>query len=176
MGDAWSPQFESQGGGHSVIVARSDKAMKVLTEMEIEQKVTLEPIEVAKALAMHGHMLDFKKRGTFIRLDVQQKLGQPIPEFGYRPASIALGRRLVEIVITGSFMVGRLSISRWIVSKIPIGIVRPAFNWLRQTWKGLSKPTKRKGLAEVEFVRNEQGDRWAEITQFAQAEEMASQE
>ena len=49
VGDAWSPKFESQGGGHSVIVPRSDKAMKVLTEMEIEQKVTLEPIEVAQA-------------------------------------------------------------------------------------------------------------------------------
>jgi coenzyme F420 hydrogenase subunit beta len=176
VGDAWSPQFEAQGGGHSVIVARSDFAVKVLTEMEKMQKVTLDPIEVPKALAMHGHMLDFKKRGTFIRLDVQKKLGQPIPEFGYRPASIDLSRRLVEIVITGSFMIGRLPISRWLVSKIPIGIVGPTFNWLRQTWKGLSKPTKRKGLAEVKFKRIAQSDRWQEITQFANQSATLSKE
>ncbi len=167
VGDAWSPKFESQGGGHSVVVARSEFAMKVLEEMKASEKVVLDSLDVPQALAMHGHMLDFKKRGAFIRLDVQKALGQPIPEFGYRPASIALSRRLVEVVITGSFMIGRLPISRWIVSKLPIGIVGPSFNWLRKTWKGLSKPTKRKGLAEVKFKRIEQGDRWQEIRQFA---------
>lgn len=162
VGDAWSPAFEQAGGGHSVIVARSELAEKILAQMQMADELTLEPIALPDALAMHGHMLDFKKRGTFIRLAVQRFLMQPIPDFGYRPARIPLGRWLVEAVISGSFAVGRNPIARWTVSKLPIELVGPAFNSLRKTWKGLSKPTKRKGLAEVEFVETKT-ERWQEV-------------
>jgi coenzyme F420 hydrogenase subunit beta len=163
VGDAWSPQFESQGGGHSVVVARSPYAAKILAEMEQQGALTLNSIRVNEALAMHGHMLDFKKRGSFIRLDVQSQFGQPVPAFGYRPTFIPLSRRLVEVVISGSFLIGRMHVSRWIIEKLPIGIVGPTFNWLRKTWKRLSKPTKRKGLGETRFKLIDQSDRWQEI-------------
>lgn len=167
VGDAWSPRFEAAGGGHSVIVARSDRAEQVLAEMHQAGELTLEPVPLDQALAMHGHMLDFKKRGTFIRLAVQHRLGQPVPEFGYRPARVPLSRWLVEGVISGSFWVGRWRWARWLVSKLPIEVVGPTFNWLRLTWKGISKPTKRKGLAEVRFVLTGSEPRWNEIRAIA---------
>lgn len=163
VGDAWSPQFEQAGGGHSVIVARSEFAEKVLFAMQQSGKLTLEPIPVNQALGMHGHMLDFKKRGSFIRLAVQQRQGIPVPDFGYRPEEIPLSRWLVEVVISGSFLIGRQAWARWLVSKLPMELVGPTFNFLRKTWKGLSKPTKRKGLAEVRFVEEGGSDRWQEI-------------
>ncbi|MEI2578514.1 hypothetical protein [Scytonema sp. PRP1] len=131
--------------------------------MQHSGELTLEPIPVNQALGMHGHMLDFKKRGSFIRLAVQQRQGIPVPDFGYRPEKIPLSRWLVEAVISGSFLIGRQAWARWLVSKLPMELVGPTFNFLRKTWKGLSKPTKRKGLAEVRFVGAGRGDRWQEI-------------
>lgn len=163
VGDAWSPSFETAGGGHSVILARSELAEKVLADLKEAGELSLEPISIEQALAMHGHMLDFKKRGTFIRLAVQQWQRKPVPEFGYRPAKIPPGRWLVEVVISGSFAIAGQPWARWLVSKMPIGVVGPAFNWLRKTWKSLSKPTKRKGLAETRFVFTPPSDRWQEI-------------
>ena len=163
VGDAWSPKFEASGGGHSVIVARSQLAATILSEMQAGDELTLTPVDVNQALAMHGHMLDFKKRGTYIRLEWQQRQGKPIPEFGYRPETIPSSRRWVEVVISGSFAIGRNPLARWLIARLPLGLVGPAFNTLRKTWKGLSKPTKRKGLGEAQFVLTGEGDRWQEI-------------
>ena len=163
VGDAWSPQFEAAGGGHSVIVARTEQAKDLLQEMSDSQVLTLETIPLDRALAMHGHMLDFKKRGTFIRLQWQKKQGKPIPQFGYKPESIPMMRQWVEVVISGSFAIGRLSIARWFVTQLPLALVGPAFNGLRKTWKSLSKPTKRKGLGKTNFIVTGESERWREI-------------
>lgn len=163
VGDAWSPQFEQSGGGHSVVVARTAQAEAILAEMHQAGALTLEAVPVPQALSMHGHMLDFKKRGSFIRLAVQQRQGMPVPEFGYRPATIPASRWWVEGVISGSFWIGRQGWARWLVSKLPMGMVGPAFNFLRKTWKGLSKPTKRKGLGETHFVETGGDRRWLEV-------------
>ena len=40
VGDAWSPNFEAQGGGHSVITTRSDAMERVVQEMERAGKLT----------------------------------------------------------------------------------------------------------------------------------------
>jgi len=163
VGDAWSPQFEAAGGGHSMIVARTRQAKDLLQEMKDSQVLTLEGISLDQALGMHGHMLDFKKRGTFIRLQWQQKQGKPIPEFGYQPASIPPMRQFVEVIISGSFAIGKLPLARWLITKLPLSLVGPAFNFLRQSWKSLSKPTKRKGLSETQFVVTGKKDRFSEI-------------
>lgn len=155
VGDAWSPQLEAAGGGHSVVVVRSQLAREIIAQMQSSGQLTLEPLAVESALAMHGHMLDFKKRGSFIRLEWQQRQGKPIPEFGYRPQTLSPQRRRVEWVISGSFAIGRQPWARWLISKLPLAIVGPLFNRLRQSWKSLSKPTKRQGLAATPFVRTQ---------------------
>lgn len=164
VGDAWSPAFEKMGGGHSIIVARSEKARAVLTEMRSAHLVELSPIALDQALAMHGHMLDFKKRGSFLRMEAQRRRRIPIPEYGYHPAQIAPERKLVEYVIRTVFAIGRQPWARWTVTKIPLGIIGPLFNWLRQGWKSASKPAKRKGLGEARFVVEPNPQRWQEIT------------
>jgi coenzyme F420 hydrogenase subunit beta len=166
VGDAWSPQFEAAGGGHSVVVARSERAERVLAVMQAAGELELELIPVREALAMHGHMLDFKKRGSFIRLAVQRFWGRSVPEFGYRPADLPFGRWLVEGVISGSFAIGRQAWARWLVSKLPLVVVGSVFNALRKGWKGVSKPTKRRGLAEARFVETGDRDRWQEVCGF----------
>ena len=164
VGDAWSPRFESQGGGHSVIIARNAEAQAVLDELRDKGELVLENVGVNEALAMHGHMLDFKKRGTFLRLDAQRKKGLPIPDFGYAPETIPASRRRVEAVIGLFFAVGRRGWARWLVEKMPLALVGPAFNLLRKSWKGMSKPAKRRGLGETTFTTWRNPERWREIT------------
>ena len=164
VGDAWSPELETAGGGHSVVVARTGRAVELLEEMDRQGLLALEPVAFERAAAMHGHMIDFKKRGSFLRLEKQARRGLPIPDFGYRPAGIPRDRRLAERVINRSFAIGRQRWARWMVGQLPIGLVGPAFDVLRKRWKAVSKPTKRRGLAEVRFESWPSPERWREIT------------
>ena len=68
VGDAWQPRLEAKGGGFSVVIARSARGEELLHAMQAAGQVALAAIELDEALAMHGHMLDFKKRGSFIRI------------------------------------------------------------------------------------------------------------
>lgn len=152
VGDAWHPRYEAQGRGFSVVVARTEKAQTLLEKMRSAGVLSLEETPAEEALAMHGHMLDFKKRGAFIRNDWRRKLGKRAPAYGYRPAHIPLSRKLVELFIVTLFAIGRTRPARRVVEWIPLGLLGPLFNNLRKTWKRLSKPVKRKGLSGVPFI------------------------
>lgn len=152
VGDAWHPQYEALGAGFSVVVARTPKAVKLLNEMADAKLVSLEETTVENALSMHGHMLDFKKRGSFIRLGWRKRLGKKIPQYGYYPVQLPLSRKLVELIISGLFVVCSTRPARWLVEHVPIGLIGPLFNTLRKSWKNLSKPTKRKGLGHIKFM------------------------
>lgn len=151
VGDAWHPRYEAQGAGFSVVAARTPQAEALLQEMAANGALVLDETSLDDALSMHGHMLDFKKRGAFIRLHWRRKLGRRAPNFGYRPAHIPPSRQLVELVISGIFLIGGTRLARRLIESLPLSLVGPLFNTLRKTWKDLSKPTKRKGLAGAEF-------------------------
>lgn len=148
VGDAWSPKYEARRGGYSVILARSKQGKELLEEMRSQRLVTLEDISLDEALDMHGHMLDFKKRGSFIRNGWKKVR----PDYGYRPAHIPVSRIIVEWFLRCIFGICRTQAARWTVEHLPLSIVGPVFNTLRKTWKSASKPTKRKGLREMEFL------------------------
>jgi coenzyme F420 hydrogenase subunit beta len=112
-------------------------------------------------------MLDFKKRGAFLRLNAQKATGKPIPEFGYSPTQIPFARKIVEKILSVLFSVGQHSISRKLVSLIPVTLLGPLFDTLRKTWKSVSKPTKRKGLKQIDFEFTGSHDRWNEILKLA---------
>ncbi|NLG07441.1 coenzyme F420 hydrogenase [Candidatus Peribacteria bacterium] len=148
VGDAWSPTYERQRGGHSVILARSRAAEELLDDMERHKRLTLTRIPLDEALAMHGHMLDFKKRGSFIRMRWMRRA----PEYGYAPAHIPFPRIAVEWCLRFVFSIGRCRSAQWLVEHLPISVVGFCFNRARVAWKSLSKPTKRKGLRTVKFT------------------------
>ncbi len=148
VGDAWSPQYEAKGGGFSVVLARSEQGVKLLESMQQLHLIHLKEIPLDQALDMHGHMLDFKKRASFIRNSWKKVR----PEYGYRPESIPPSRIAVEWVLRLLFGIGRLPLARFLVEHLPIALVGPVFNTLRKTWKNASKPTKRKGLRNMQFI------------------------
>ncbi len=151
VGDAWHPDYEKLGQGFSVVVARTEKGESLLREMQAVGVIALEETPLERALSMHGHMIDFKKRGAFIRMDWRRALGRRVPEYGYRPHHIPLSRKLVELIVTGLFVVAGTGVARRAVELVPIRILGPLFNTLRLRWKEMSKPVKRKGLSQVAF-------------------------
>jgi coenzyme F420 hydrogenase subunit beta len=151
VGDAWHPRYEAQGEGFSVVVARSEQGQEILEAMRGRELVSLEELALDEALSMHGHMLDFKKRGAFIRIGWRAAAGKAVPDYGYRPATIPLSRKAVELVISGLFLVCGTRVARRLVEFIPIKVIGPLFDGLRKGWKSISKPTKRRGLGEVAF-------------------------
>lgn len=152
VGDAWSPRFESAGGGHSVITTRTPAMEEIVATMAARGILTVEPVEELKATEMHGHMIDFKKRGGYIRNRLRRCLGRPAADFGMKPDPLPASRVLVELVISTIFFLAGTPVCRWLVEHIPERIIGPFFNRLRLLWKAASKPTKRKGLGALKMI------------------------
>ena len=150
-GDAWDPKYESQGKGFSIVVGRTSKGIELLKQLHSNILLTLEPINLDDALSMHGHMLDFKKRGSFIRISWRRKLRLPFPDYGYKVIDIKFMRYIVELVISGTFLICGTQIFRNIIEHISIKFLGPMFNYLRINWKRISKPSKRKGLQDIKI-------------------------
>lgn len=148
VGDAWSPAFEKERGGHSVILARSTQGAELLQTMQKDGLLTLQEIPLSQALDMHGHMLDFKKRGSFIR----QRWMKAQPDYGYAPMDLPASRIVVERCLRFFFGIGRTQSARFVLEHLPLSLIGPGFNVLRKSWKALSKPTKRRKLRETRFA------------------------
>lgn len=90
--DAWSPKFESTGGGFSVIASRTQKMSEILRQMESAGYLALTQIDPLEASAMHGHMIDFKKRGGFLRNQWRRIFGFAAPDYGLDPQPLPFSR------------------------------------------------------------------------------------
>jgi coenzyme F420 hydrogenase subunit beta len=157
VGDAWSPKFEKIGAGFSVVITRSNEMESVLCEMISNNYLVMEDIGQSSASEMHGHMLDFKKRGGFIRNKWRQLLGFKSPDYGIVPNKIPLSRYFMESIISGLFVACHNSFSRKLLEFVPEAIIGPLFNKLRLLWKSASMPTKRKGLGKIDFIESDNG-------------------
>ncbi|MCH9644417.1 MAG: Coenzyme F420 hydrogenase/dehydrogenase, beta subunit C-terminal domain [Gammaproteobacteria bacterium] len=151
VGDAWSPKYEAIGHGYSVFVTRSKEIENIIIRMFLDGRLQGEEIDKEKSLDMHGHMLDFKKRGSYIRNHMRKCFGKKAPDYNLIPQSISMSRILVECLICFIFFVSSLRFSRWVIGKVPERHLGAIFNCLRRIWKNMSKPTKRKGLCSIQM-------------------------
>jgi coenzyme F420 hydrogenase subunit beta len=149
VGDAWSPKFENLGGGYSVVVTRTPEMEAIIKEMISLGLLTLQDEDPKKAGEMHGHMIDFKKRGGYLRNRARRATGMAAPDFGVRPFPLPASRVLVECIISSLFLFCRNPLARRALEHIPESVIGPIFNKLRLLWKAASKPTKRKGLGNM---------------------------
>ena len=149
VGDAWSPKYESLGQGVSVFISRSMRMEEILLNMIKQKMINQELIDPKLASDMHGHMIDFKKRGSYLRNQFRNILGMKAPDYGIKPVGIKLSRIIFELILDTVFIIGNLRISKSILSLIPEKMIGPVFNKIRIIWKSLSKPTKRKGLGTL---------------------------
>lgn len=152
VGDAWSPEYENQGKGFSVVVSRSESMDDIINSMERMGLINLSKKEEEFASQMHGHMIDFKKRGSYIRNRFRALFGLKYPDFGYKPDSISMTRIMVELFISSLFFIGRTRFARLFILIIPEKIMGFLFNKLRLRWKAISKPVKRKSLGNYNVI------------------------
>ena len=156
VGDAWSPKFESQkNGGFSLIVSRTKEMSAILVKMQENKLLSLSTESKEKAGEMHGHMIDFKKRGSYLRNKWRLITGRLAPDYAYKPENIPISRIFVECFISTIFAIGHTKLAQWILQFIPEKIIGPIFNLTRLKWKALSKPSKRKGLKNFKVKINE---------------------
>ena len=155
VGDAWNPKYENLGKGFSVIISRSKLGEDLLKEMKRKNLIKLDNISLKDTLSMHGHMLDFKKRGSFIRYRFRKLFGKNVPDFGYSPKTIDFKRIVVELFISSVFYFSSLKFIRFILTFIPIKVIGPFFNFMRVSWKNASKSIKRKDLDSYRVLINE---------------------
>jgi len=152
VGDAWSPKYEALGEGFSVIVARSKEMEHIILKMKEEGLLVLEEQDISAASKMHGHMIDFKKRGSYLRNQMRRLFGRPAPDYGLRPIPLGLSRVLVECFVYLVFVICHTRLARWFMERLPVSILGPAFNRLRLAWKAVSKPSKRRGLGKLQMI------------------------
>ncbi len=114
--------------------------------------ISLDKITLQETINMHGHMIDFKKQGSFIRFKFRKIFGKKIPNFGYVPEKINIIRTFVELVISTLFFICSLKATRYFIVFIPVQIIGPFFNYLRIKWKTISKKTKRQGLINYKVI------------------------
>jgi coenzyme F420 hydrogenase subunit beta len=145
-GDAWAPVYEERGKGFSMVISRSEAGEKILQQMIAEGRLTLEPESTEKAVEMHSHGYDLKKRGTFIRMKYRGWLGKPNPDYGYELKGFPVSRYMMEVIIDALFLVSGTGIARWIVERIPPKTIGGVFEKARKLWKKSTHKIKRERL------------------------------
>lgn len=150
-GDAWAPVYEERGLGWSLVMGRTERGAALLTDMARSGKLALQVLPEEDAMSMHSHMLDFKKRGAFLRMDRRRRAGKKVPEYGFRPDAIPWQRRFLEHLLGLLFWVCSWRVSRWAVEHFPLRITGQVFEKARVAWKRLTRSTKRKGLHQAQF-------------------------
>ena len=145
-GDAWAPVYEERGKGFSLLITRTDVGDSIIKEMESTGKLELKDITEDEAVKMQSHGLDFKKRGSFLRIERMRRCGKRVPDLKLTPPSISFKRKLFEVVLDSIFWICKQPVSRRIADLTPNWILGPSFKFARKVWKGFTKKIKRSGL------------------------------
>ncbi|MFP4471333.1 MAG: Coenzyme F420 hydrogenase/dehydrogenase, beta subunit C-terminal domain [Bacteroidales bacterium] len=145
-GDAWAPRYEERGKGFSMIITRTTAGQQIIEEMVKEGRLTADAITEAEAIKMHSHGYDFKKRGSFIRIQFRKLTGKAIPDYGYTLGGFSFSRYMMEMVISSLFIVLSTRPARWTVEQFPPGFIGKLFEKARTAWKNSTKKIKRRDL------------------------------
>ena len=154
VGDAWSPNLEKKGHGYSVVICRSKKFESYLNKLSIAKIIEVKSVNLKEVIRMHSHMIEFKKVGSYLRLQKLKKKG-PIPLYDLKPLKISFTRNLIEILIGLIINISSKPYTKYVISLISSKIMGYLFQVLRSSWKYISKPTKRKGLANLKLIKIE---------------------
>lgn len=154
-GDAWRRDFEAGALATSVFVTRSTKMELIIQEMVDQRRITATIVDSNKATEMHAHMFEFKKRGGSIRRSLRRRMGLWAPLNHYRIHPVEFRRIAIEIIITLTIGFCQSKVGRLALFLVPERLMGPSFDVARRVWRFASKPSKRRGLAELQFVEVE---------------------
>tara|TARA_B100002051_G_C16728451_1_gene636718 strand:+ start:240 stop:1616 length:1377 start_codon:yes stop_codon:yes gene_type:complete len=152
VGDAWSPKLENKGHGYSVVITRSKVFDKILTKLKRKKSIYLKYINFKNTVSMHAHMLEFKKVGSYLRIEKLKKKG-PVPLYDLKPKNISFLRKKIELLIGLIISTASNKNVKSFFSLINSTVMGFIFKILRQLWKSITKPTKRKGLDNLKIIK-----------------------
>jgi coenzyme F420 hydrogenase subunit beta len=152
-GDAWAPVYEERGKGFSLLLARTEEGDALIREMEERKLLTLKDSTEDKAIVMQSHGLDFKKRGSQLRIARLERRGHRVPLYGLDPIPVHASRRVFESILGFLFWISSRRTARWIADHAPDAIVAPLFLHARTLWKKGTRNVKRAGLRPLPFAK-----------------------
>jgi len=80
-GDAWIPKYLKSGRAWSIVLARSNKAVSILNELEIKKLITREQVTVKDIKKSQSGNLTSKKNRQEGRVKLYKLLGYKVPHF-----------------------------------------------------------------------------------------------
>ncbi len=152
VGDAWSPKLESKGYGYSVAISRSKIFDKILIKLKKKKYLYLKKIDFKNTVRMHAHMIEFKKVGSYLRIEKLKKKG-PVPLYDLEPKDISPLRKKIESLIGLIISIASNKKIKFLFSLINSKLMGFIFKIIRQMWKSITKPTKRKGLDNLKILK-----------------------
>jgi len=144
--DAWSSVYEERGNGFSLVISRSLNGQKILDKMKKDGRIDLMPFQINKAIEMHSHGYDLKKRGAFIIIKFRKWTNKIVPDYGYTIKGFSLKRYLMEILISFMFLILGTKIARWSVEQLSPKFIGKVFENARTKWKKSTRKIKRQNL------------------------------
>jgi coenzyme F420 hydrogenase subunit beta len=134
VADAW----DSGGGAHggsSLVISRTGRGESVLSDLAARGVIQGPEIPLERALAMHAHGLDLKKTGALLRIERRRRRGMPVPQYDLPRPAAPPARRLGEVLVSAHFRLLGTGPARWLVDRIPFGLVGRAYVGARTVWK-----------------------------------------
>lgn len=156
-GDAWAPVYEQRRQGFSLVIVRTEKADRLIAEMEQAGTLWTQEIDEQEALAMQSHGIDFKKRGGYLRMRRRQRAGLRTVDYGMPAPSIPLGRAAFELLLSTLFRCCAHPLARRAADAMPNALIGPLFQHLRTAWKAATRRVKRSGLGQASTAEDRCG-------------------
>ena len=153
VGDAWLPEYENLKKGWSLISTKSAYGEKIIKELKIKKKIFIENISYEKALSMHEHMIDFKKRGSQYRKKILNFFFIPSPKNFNFNLKFRLSRFFIEFIILGTVKFSQISFIKFMIPYVNQNLLGYVFSILRIFWKNLTKKIKRKDLYSDDYIK-----------------------
>ena len=137
VADAWSTGKDGQGGS-SLVISRTARGEATISDLAARGVLAAEEIGLTQALAMHAHGLDLKKIGAFLRIAKLAQRGKPVPRYDLPAPDPPLRRRLAEVLVFGHFRLLRTRLARWIVDRVPFGLLGWMYVGARTVWNNVA--------------------------------------
>lgn len=141
VGDAWDKRRERENDGRSLVMTRSLRGEAAVAAAVASGVLEAAEIDVDHALRMHAHGLDLKKTGALLRIEKRKSTGSAAPGYDLPPPDGSLRRRLVEALVDAHFAICRTRPARWLIDRLPFGLVGRLYAVARVAWKMMAGRT-----------------------------------
>lgn len=109
-GDAWLPEYEDEGEGRNAVIIRSRRGNDLLSSMEREGRIHLEPMGIDRLIRSQRMQLTMKKKEIGARFRIIGALGGHVPRMDINlPRPTAFG----YLLGAGSLLTSSVSSRRW---------------------------------------------------------------